>query len=324
MTESPLKTGARTLRIEADGVIALADALDDPKTPLAQAFFAAFETIKAAAGRVVVTGMGKSGHIARKLAATLASTGCPAVFVHPAEASHGDLGMIGEEDCVIALSNSGETPELRDVLGYCGRFDIPLIAITSGGESTLAKAADIVLQLPGVPEACGETRAPTTSTTMSLALGDALAVALLTERGFTKDDFKTFHPGGKLGASLTKVRDVMHRDREVPLVTAGTKMPEAIKVLNAGGFGCVGVLANGKLVGIVTDGDIRRRIDADMASLSVDEVMTKDPKSVTPATLAAEALGYLSRTRITALFVVEDGTPVGLIHVHDMLSLGVM
>lgn len=323
MTHTPLDIGAETLLIESQGLSAMADALKDSESDFAKSFFAAFETIKSIEGRIIITGMGKSGHIARKIAATLASTGCLSSFVHPAEASHGDLGMIGDNDCVIALSNSGGTPELGDIIAYCGRYEIPLIAITSKADSALGRAADIVLQLPAVPEACAETRAPTTSTTMSLALGDALAVALLRDKGFSKDDFRVFHPGGKLGASLKKVRHIMHQERELPLVALGTPMPEAIIALNTGGFGCVGVTDGESLVGIITDGDIRRHIDDNLSGQTVDHVMTANPKFVTPDTLAAEALGILSKTKITALFVTEDSKPVGLIHVHDMLSTGV-
>ncbi|MEM9422796.1 MAG: KpsF/GutQ family sugar-phosphate isomerase [Pseudomonadota bacterium] len=326
---NPLPVGAEVIKVEIEGLDALKTALDDPNTPLAQGFYAACETIKSAngnsGGRVVVTGMGKSGHIGRKIAATFASTGALASFVHPAEASHGDLGMIADEDVVIALSNSGETPELGDIIAYCGRFDIPLIAITSGTASALGKAADILLPLPPVPEACGETKAPTTSTTMTLAIGDALAVALLRDKGFSKDDFQTYHPGGKLGASLKKVRHLLNDDRSLPLAPLGTPMQTAIKTLNDAGFGCVGVIdSDGHLVGIVTDGDIRRRLNGGVTLQLVDEVMTQNPKTVSPDTLAAEALNILSKTRITALFVVEKNKPVGLIHVHDMLDIGVI
>lgn len=323
MTYPPLLVGAETLETEARGLSAMATSLKDQHSALARAFFAAFETIKSTKGRAMITGMGKSGHVARKIAATLASTGCLSSYVHPGEASHGDLGMIGDDDCVVALSNSGETPELSDVIAYCGRYEIPLIAMTARADSALGRAADIVLELPDVPEACAETRAPTTSTTMSLALGDALAVALLRDRGFTKDDFRVFHPGGKLGASLKKVSHMMHEGRDLPLVEQGTDMSTAITILNNGGFGCVGVTHDGALVGIITDGDIRRRMDQDLLSLPVDSVMSRNPKTVTPETLAAEALGILSKTKITALFVVEGQIPVGLIHVHDMLATGV-
>lgn len=325
MDNHALTVGAQVIAVEGAGLKALQTALEDPQSPMAQGFFAAVETINAATGQVTVTGMGKSGHIARKIAATFASTGERASFVHPAEASHGDLGMIGEDDVVIALSNSGETPELGDIIAYCGRFDIPLIAITSGVVSALGSAADIVLPLPPVAEACGETRAPTTSTTMSLAIGDALAVALLRGKGFSKDDFRTYHPGGKLGASLKRVTHIMHEGRALPLAPLGTPMPAALETLTAGGFGCVGIVDGANaLVGIITDGDVRRRLGDDVLNQSVDDVMTKGPTTVAPDTLAAEALGILSKTRITALFVVDDQKPVGLLHVHDMLDTGVI
>ena len=320
----PLATAAAVVGTEGQGMTALKSAFEDASSPLAGAFSRAVDLIEAAPGRVIVTGMGKSGHVARKIAATLASTGQLASYVHPGEASHGDLGMIAEQDVVIALSNSGETPELGDVLAYCRRFGIPLVAITSKGESTLGRAADAVLVLPDAPEACGEVRAPTTSTTLSMVMGDALAVALLRRRGFTSDDFKTYHPGGKLGASLKRVADMMHEGREMPLVPLGTPVPEAIEVLSAARFGCVGVTEGDRLVGIVTDGDLRRHVGDGLRDLTVDAVMTRDPKTVTPSTLAAEALAILSRTKITALFVVEDERPVGLIHVHDVLERGVL
>ena len=313
----------RTIATEARGLADLADAFADG-APLAKAFSEALSLIQAAPGRVIVTGMGKSGHVARKIAATLASTGTPALFVHPAEASHGDLGMIGQADVVLALSNSGETPELGAILAYAVRFDIPLIALTSRAESALGRAADVILALPDAPEACAEVAAPTTSTTLAMVAGDALAVALLRARGFTGDDFKTFHPGGKLGASLRRVEDMMHADRELPLVPLGSGVPEAVAELSAKGFGCVGVTEGAHLVGIVTDGDLRRHVGEGLSGLSVDQVMTRAPKTVTPRTLAAEALGILSRTKITALFVTEAERPVGLIHIHDVLEEGVL
>ncbi|MEE9329940.1 MAG: KpsF/GutQ family sugar-phosphate isomerase, partial [Parvularculaceae bacterium] len=273
----------------------------------------------------IVTGMGKSGHIARKIAATLASTGQPAMYVHPGEASHGDLGMIGQGDLVLALSNSGETPELGDIIAYCGRFHIPLLAITSGATSSLAKGADHLLLLPAAKEACGETRAPTTSTTMSLALGDALAVALLRDKGFSASDFRNYHPGGKLGAAFKQVRHMMHDHKELPLVDAETKMDEAVRVMGQCGFGCVGLVdGSGQLIGIVTDGDLRRHFDDSLPQRLARDIMTSDPLTVQPDTMAAEALAILSEKRITALFVVENGKPIGLLHVHDCLDIGVI
>lgn len=315
-----------TLAIEIEGLNALRTALDgDHAAGLARAFLKAMDLIRAASGRVIVTGMGKSGHIGRKIAATLASTGEPASFVHPAEASHGDLGMISRADVVIALSNSGETPELADIIAYCARFSIPLIAITSGAESVLARAADVVLLLPPVREACEETRAPTTSTTMTLALGDALAVALLREKGFTAQDFRGFHPGGKLGSALRKVSDLMRGPDALPLCALATPVPEVIAVINRFRLGCVGVIdTDGHLVGMVTDGDLRRH-HADLGpDRTVEEIMTRAPITIAPDTLAAEALNLLSEKLITSLFVVEEGRPVGILHVHDCLSTGVV
>lgn len=322
MTDA-LDIAAQSVATQSEGLAALRAALT-PGTPLAQGFGQAIGLIRAAKGRVIVTGMGKSGHVGRKIAATLASTGTPALFVHPAEASHGDLGMIGETDVILALSNSGETPELGAIVTYAARFAIPLIALTSAPASALGRAASTVIALPDAAEACAQVRAPTTSTTLAMVTGDALAVVLLQARGFTGDDFATFHPGGKLGASLRRVADIMHDGRELPLVPAATPLLAAVDVLTKGGFGCVGITKGDRLVGIVTDGDLRRHAGESLAKLTVDDVMTRDPKAVTPKTLAAEALGFLSRTRITALFVVEQDRPVGLIHVHDVLDVGVI
>ncbi|GGD09844.1 KpsF/GutQ [Aquisalinus flavus] len=294
-------------------------------SPLAAAFIDTIDRIKASRGRVIVTGMGKSGHIARKIAATLASTGQPASYVHPGEASHGDLGMIGREDVVIALSNSGETPELRDIIGYCSRFGIPLIAITSGADSSLAKASDIILLLPPAREACSETRAPTTTTTMSLVLGDALAVTLLRERSFSAEDFQTYHPGGKLGATLRKVSDLMSARSALPLCAPETRMDAVISEITRHGLGCVGIIdEDGLLVGVITDGDIRRHVSSAMLSEPARSVMTKSPITIAPDSLAAEALHILSSKHITALFVCVERKPVGLLHVHDCLDAGVI
>ncbi|MEM6748609.1 MAG: KpsF/GutQ family sugar-phosphate isomerase [Pseudomonadota bacterium] len=314
---------AETVKIEIAGLHMLADALS-PSTPLAKTLEEAVRATRAAEGRMIVTGMGKSGHIGRKIAATLASTGQPAMFVHPGEASHGDLGMIEERDVILALSNSGETPELSDVLGYARRFGIPLMGMTSNPESTLAKASTIPLVLPKAPEACSETAAPTTSTTLMIALGDALAVALLRARGFTSADFKTYHPGGKLGAQLRRVSDLVPEGRIPPLVSEGDPVTEAVRVISDEGFGCVGVAnAKGKLIGIITDGDLRRHID-DLTGAAVEDIMTRDPKTVAPDTVAGEALSYLSKTGITALFIVENDRPTSLLHVHDCLKQGVL
>jgi arabinose-5-phosphate isomerase len=280
--------------------------------------------IGAAAGRTIVTGMGKSGHIARKIAATMASTGTPAYFVHPGEASHGDLGMIRSDDVILALSWSGETAELADITTYSRRFNIPLVAITSGAESALGREADVCLCLPKSEEACPNGLAPTTSTTMQLAIGDALAVALLEAKGFTAQDFRRFHPGGKLGARLTFVRDVMHVGDKLPLVAAGALMSEAMVEISAKGFGCVGVLdPMGKLAGIVTDGDLRRHMRPDLMSAKVIDVMTASPKVGAPDLLAVEALQNLNSRKIAALFIVDvDERPIGIVHLHDLLRIG--
>jgi arabinose-5-phosphate isomerase len=325
MTTDILAIAGEVLELEERGLAAMRAELLDHASPLSQAFQRTIALIAGTKGRIIVSGMGKSGHIGRKLAATLASTGTPASYVHPGEASHGDLGMIGEQDLVIAISNSGETKELGDLLAYCGRFHIPLVAITSGGESALAKAADEVLLLPDAKEACRETNAPTTSTTMTLALGDVLAVAMLRQRGFGRDDFKVFHPGGKLGAALKRVEDMVRDHPSIPLVPQGTKVADALRTMSEGGFGTVGITgADGELVGIITDGDVRRHIGIDPAAETVEALMTRTPKTITPKTLAAEALAIMTEGRITALFIVEDKKPVGLLHIHDCLQLGVI
>lgn len=316
-----VRSALRTLETEAAGLSALSAALADG---LGAPFVAAVEQIRSVSGRVIVTGMGKSGHVGRKIAATLSSTGTPAYFVHPGEASHGDLGIITKQDVIIALSWSGETAELRDLTDYAKRFHVALIAVTANAESTLAKAADVALVLPTAKEACPLGLAPTTSTLMQLALGDALAVTLFESHGFTALDFKSLHPGGRLGASLTFVRDVMHKDETVPLVAKGTRMSAAIVEMSTKGFGCVGIVSNdGALVGIITDGDLRRHMRDDLLASIVDGVMTKNPKSIRPDQLAAEALEILNARKVTALFVVDNTKPVGLVHVHDLLRIGV-
>ena len=307
----------RVLRFEAEGILALARALDGGMAK-------AIDVLGRVSGRVVVTGMGKSGHIARKIAATLASTGTPALFVHPAEASHGDLGMITQNDAVIALSNSGATPELADIVAYTRRFAIPLIGLTSRGNSALAEAADVAIILPNAAEACPMGLAPTTSTTMMLALGDALAIALLERRGFSPTEFRLLHPGGHLGRRLLRVDDIMHRGDQIPLVGPDAPMGEAILEMTAKSFGCVGIVdATGRLSGIITDGDLRRHMDSDLLSLSAGAVMTPKPKVIRPQALAAEALGLMNDLTITSLFVTEDGRPVGLVHMHDCLRAGI-
>jgi arabinose-5-phosphate isomerase len=316
-----LASAFRTLETESEGLAALAAAMADG---LGSPFASAVDTIRAARGRVIVTGMGKSGHVARKIAATLASTGTPAFFVHAADASHGDLGMITSDDVMLALSWSGETEELKDLINYSRRFRIALIAVTVNLDSTLGKAADIALVLPATREACPHNLAPTTSSLMQLALGDALAIALLESRGFTARDFGVFHPRGKLGAVLKFVRDVMHPGTAVPLIRRGAPMSEAIVEMSAKGFGCVAVTEpSGKLAGVITDGDLRRHMRADLLQASVDAVMTALPKTVRPDQLASEALQLLNSSKITALIVVEADRPVGIVHFHDLLRAGV-
>ena len=274
-------------------------------------------------GRVIVTGVGKSGHIGSKIAATLASTGTPAFFVHPSEANHGDLGMIARDDAIIALSWSGESFELKGIVSYARRFAIPLIAVTAGEVSALAREAEIVLSLPRTPEACPHGLAPTTSTLLQLAIGDALAVALLEARGFTADHFRTFHPGGQLGANLTHVGEIMHSGDDMPIVPLGTKMPEAVMMLAKKRFGCVCVIDGaGRLVGIVTDGDLARNLHRNMAELAVEDIMTRQPKTVRRQTLAGAAMGLLNDHHISALIVVDGDIPVGIVHFHDLLRIG--
>ncbi len=295
------------------------------KNALGKGFSDAVEALRQAEGRVVVTGMGKSGHVARKIAATFSSTGSPAIFVHPGEASHGDLGMISGHDVILALSKSGETNELGDLLAYAARFSIPIVAITCQSGSTLAKAATAALILPPAKEACGETRAPTTSTTMMMAAGDALAIALLRDRGFTADDFQGFHPGGNLGAALRRASDLMHGADRLPLAAASTPMMDLVKIITAGGFGCAGIIDDQEaLIGIITDGDLRRHYGGDISELTADDIMTEHPRSAPPEALAGDVLALMSREKITALFVVKDKRPVGIVHVHDCLSTGVL
>jgi arabinose-5-phosphate isomerase len=274
-------------------------------------------------GRVIVSGMGKSGHVANKIAATLASTGTPAQAVHPGEASHGDLGMITRNDVVILISNSGETRELADMIAYCTRFDIPLIALTKKATSTLARAARHVLLMPDAPEACALRLAPTTSTTMTMALGDALAVALMEARGFDRDSFNAFHPGGTLGAQLLRVSAVMHRDDALPVVTPHTSMGETLVVMSQKGFGVAAVVADGRLQGIITDGDLRRNMEG-LMTRTAGEVATPNPLTIAPGSLLTEALGEMNRLKRTALLVVDEaGALIGLVHIHDLLRTGV-
>lgn len=315
------RSALNTLAVEKAGMSALEEALQNG---LAEPFDRAVETIAAMKGRVVVTGIGKSGHIGSKLAATLASTGTPAFFVHAAEANHGDLGMINSDDVILALSWSGETAELKGIVSYSRRFKVPLIALTSGVASTLGRESDVLLFLPKVAEACPLGAAPTTSTLMQLALGDALALALLERRGFTATDFRVFHPGGSLGASLSHVKDIMHTGEALPLVKTGTPMPEAMQVHSHKHFGCV-IVENddGTLAGIITDGDLTRNVDRPMAALKVDDIMTRTPKTVSPDQLLGSTLALLNEARIGAVVVTENNRPVGLVHFHDLLRAGV-
>ena len=319
--DKALASALRTLAVEAQGLAALQAEF---RYGLARQFAEVAAVIHATSGRVIVTGMGKSGHIGHKVAATLSSTGTPAFFVHPSEASHGDLGMIKAEDVLLALSWSGETVELLNLIDYSRRFAVPLIAMTANPESALARAADYVLVLPKAAEACPHGLAPTTSTLIQLALGDALAVALLELRGFTASDFRSIHPGGRLGANLKLVADIMHTGDRMPLVPPGTVMAEALVTMTEKSLGCLGVVgADGRLLGVITDGDLRRHMRPDLPARRVEEVMTPSPKTVRPDLLVGAALELLNASRITALFVVEDERPVGVVHVHDFLRIGV-
>ena len=315
-----IESALRTLSANSEGIAALTAAM---RADLGRSFIAAASLIRGAKGRVIVTGMGKSGHVGRKIAATLASTGTPAFFVHPGEASHGDLGMIAADDVIMALSWSGETAELRNLIDYSRRFRIGLVAVTADGSSTLGKAADVALVLPQAREACPHNLAPTTSSLMQLALGDALAIALLEGRSFTAIDFGLLHPGGRLGALLKFAKDVMHGGQSVPLAPLGTRMSDAVVEMTAKGFGCIGITdGDGRLVGIITDGDLRRHMGANLLEASVEEVMTRAPKTVRPEQLVSEALEMLNARNITALFVVDAGRPVGIVHFHDLLRAG--
>jgi len=313
-----LETARRVIRTEADGLALLADGLGVE-------FARAIETMLGARGRIIVSGMGKSGHVARKIAATLASTGTPAQFVHPAEASHGDLGMLTNDDVLLVLSNSGETPELADIIAYSRRFAIPMIGVASRADSTLLKQSDVAIVLPRADEACGTGVVPTTSTTMTLALGDALAVALMEHRKFQPEDFRNFHPGGKLGAQLSRVRDLMHHGEALPLVVGTAPMGDTLIEISRKGFGVVGVTdTDGLLTGIITDGDLRRHMDG-LLSLSAADVMTSAPRTISPEALAEAAVAIMNERKITCLFVIDPaypGHPQGLIHIHDCLRVG--
>ncbi len=323
MTERSLKqdalsAGRRVIAREAEALSMLGDTLDG-------GFSAAVDLLLSAKGRVIVCGMGKSGHIARKIAATLASTGTPAHFVHPAEASHGDLGMMAQGDITLVLSNSGETPELADVIAYTRRFRIPLIGVAGRANSTLLKQADVAILLPSAKEACDQGIVPTTSTTMTLALGDALAIALMEQRSFTPENFREFHPGGKLGARLSKVADLMHSGDQVPLIKPDTPMSDALLVISQKGFGVAGVVTDGQLVGVITDGDLRRHMQG-LLEMNAAEVMTRNPLTVSAGVLAEEALAIMNARQITTLFVSDsesDKTVRGILHIHDCLRAGI-
>jgi arabinose-5-phosphate isomerase len=317
-----VQSALRTLEAEGSGIAAIEAAL---RSDLGVAFARATDLMRQAKGRVIVTGLGKSGHIARKIAATFASTGTPAFFVHAAEAGHGDLGMITTDDVILALSWSGEQPEMKTLITYAKRFRIALISMTAEGDSTLSQSADVALTLPKAREACPHNLAPTTSSLMLLALGDALAIALLEGRGFTSVDFSVLHPGGKLGAMLKHIGDLMHTGAAVPLKPLGTSMSEALVEMTSKGFGCVGIVdARGAIAGIVTDGDLRRHMRPDLMTALVDDVMTKNPKTIRGNLLASEALEILNASKITALIVTEASKPVGIVHLHDLLRAGVV
>ncbi len=309
--------GQRVLRIEAEALMALS-------AHLPVDFAATVEAVLDIKGRVVLSGIGKSGHVARKIASTLASTGTPSMFVHPAEASHGDLGMVTPDDLCVLLSNSGETSELRDLIAHCARFDIPLVGMSKAEGSALMMAADYRLTIPDLPEACAIGMAPTTSTTLMMGLGDALAVALMEARRFEADQFRSYHPGGKLGAQLTPVSQIMYGAEKVPLVAPDAPMPEVILQMTAFGFGIAGVVdAGGRLIGVVSDGDLRRNMAGLMGRVAGD-VANHAPVTAAPQTLAAEALALMNKAKIGALFVCEDARPVGILHLHDLLRIGVM
>lgn len=320
-TENPdIVSAKRTIEKEIEALHMMEDELSANLTQ-------ALDLMQNTKGRVIITGMGKSGHVGSKIAATLASTGTPSFFVHPGEASHGDLGMLTNDDCVVAISNSGETKELSDIILYCKRYGIPLISITKNANSTLGQSGDILLKLPDDGEACPLGLAPTSSTTATMVLGDILAVRLLERKGFTKTDFKQRHPGGKLGSFLKKVSDLMHKGDEMPLVHEDTPMQDALLVMTSKMLGCVGVInEEGKLVGIFTDGDLRRCLGPDILTQTAQDVMTKNPKTISADVLAVEALNTMNNTGkgITQLFVIQDEKPIGIIHMHDCLRAGVM
>lgn len=313
---SVIRSAKRVLKTEADAILQMVNELPTD-------FAGAVELILNAKGRVIISGVGKSGHIGRKISATLASTGTPSYFVHAAEASHGDLGMITDDDICLLISNSGETNELRDILLHTRRFNIPMLAISSNLTSTLMQAADFKLNLPKLPEACAIGMAPTTSTTLTLAMGDALAVAVMEQRGFGSEDFLKNHPGGKLGAQLSRVSDLMHKGDKIPTVEANTPMSEVLLSMTSMGFGITGVHESGVLIGVISDGDLRRHMD-NLMGKTAGQVATADPVTITPDLFAAQALALLNEKKISALMVVDDGKhPVGIVHIHDLLRAGV-
>lgn len=323
--QAAIDSALRTVATEQSGMALLEAAL---RNGLAAPFAEAVDILSRVVlseipGRVIVTGVGKSGHIGAKIASTLASTGTPAFFVHPAEANHGDLGMITKRDAILAMSWSGEAAELKGIIAYSRRFSVPLIAMTSGEASSLAREADVVLALPKAQEACPHGLAPTTSAVMQLVLGDALAIALLEAKGFTSDDFRDFHPGGKLGATLTHLSEIMRTGDDMPAVPLGTKMPDAVMTLSKGKVGCVCILdGEGGLAGIITDGDLARNLHRNLRDIAVEEIMTRSPKTVDPDMSAGAAIAYLNENKIGALVVVDEGRPVGLVHFHDLLRIG--
>lgn len=316
--EKTVADGKEIIEMEIKGLEAVRDSLNET-------FTQAIDIMYNTKGKIIVTGMGKSGHIGSKIAATLASTGSPAFFIHPAEASHGDLGMLDKEDTVLAVSYSGETKELGDIVHYCRRYGIKLLSIVSNPQSTLARNSDVAIIIPKTEEACPFGLAPTTSTTQTLAIGDALAMVLLDKKGVSRDEFRDRHPGGKLGQILIKVKDLMHTGAGIPLVRSGSLMSEALIEMSAKSLGCTGVIdENGFLIGVITDGDLRRKMSADLLSMTVDEIMTKSPKTISENALAAEALALMNKHSITGLFVMEDDKPIGIIHVHDCMNAGVV
>ena len=316
--ESDRQSAIKTIDSEIKAIEELKHSLDS--VSLTQAL----DFMQNSKGRIIITGMGKSGHIGKKIAASLASTGTPSFFVHPAEASHGDLGMITEDDVVIAISNSGESRELVDILNYCKRFGIKLIAITKNAESSLGKAGDVILLLPNNGEACPIGLAPTSSTTATLVLGDVLTIGMIERKGFSKEDFNDRHPGGKLGSILKRVSDLMHTGQDMPILDENSNMQAVLLEMTSKRLGCVGFINQaGNLTGILTDGDLRRCLSSKILEEKAVDLMTKNPKTIAPNAMSAEALKIMHDKKITNLFVVENNKPVGVIHIHDLLNNGV-